>query len=289
MTPALPAAMAVAWAAVLLPWLAHGLLAREAEARRRRLARVPVWTMVALLEIAAAIAGSMAAWAVLMALLAVACWWEIAVTMRPAASLWPLAGLAAAAVWLTGGAWGPALLASFGAGYLLLHPYGAGLARRRSWLLALLVYFAAAPLALWQLTARPELLATALLLAFLVHLSDIAAGTIGKLGQWRPLPRLSPSKTVEGYAGGLLVVTVAGAALGGLLGWPPLAGGGFGLFAGLAAGLGDLVASKAKRLAGVKDFSTWLGPHGGFCDRADSLILATAWLAPAAASGLLPH
>jgi phosphatidate cytidylyltransferase len=46
-----------------------------------------------------------------------------------------------------------------------------------------------------------------------------------------------------------------------------------GLVLNLAAQAGDLLESKVKRSAGVKDSSGWLGPAGGLLDVVDSLLL----------------
>lgn len=94
------------------------------------------------------------------------------------------------------------------------------------------------------------------------------------LGRTRMTPNLSPKKTFEGFAGGILAcvgVTVAASLiLNGVLEWFfPL----LGLLIGVAAQTGDLLASALKRFAGVKDAGRLLPGHGGVLDRFDSLLL----------------
>lgn len=97
-------------------------------------------------------------------------------------------------------------------------------------------------------------------------------------GRHKMMPRVSPNKSWEGFAGGI-IGAVAGCVIVGSFG-------GFELFplvvtgvaGGLAGVLGDLFESSLKRDAGVKDSGTILLGHGGILDRFDSAVAA----APAA-------
>lgn len=90
-------------------------------------------------------------------------------------------------------------------------------------------------------------------------------------------PRISPNKTIEGTAVGVLASVVIGAAVIVLLdpfeshaSWAVLVG----LGAGIAALFGDLCESMIKRDLGIKDFSGSLPGHGGVLDRFDGLLFA---------------
>ncbi|MEO8251279.1 MAG: phosphatidate cytidylyltransferase [Chloroflexota bacterium] len=94
------------------------------------------------------------------------------------------------------------------------------------------------------------------------------------LGRRRLIDRISPSKTVEGLVGGLVVGTVAagiGAWLIGLDPWQPLV---IGPLIGLSAQAGDLAESMIKRAAGRKESGFLVPGHGGILDRLDSFLFA---------------
>ncbi|HVF40804.1 MAG TPA: phosphatidate cytidylyltransferase [Gemmatimonadaceae bacterium] len=110
--------------------------------------------------------------------------------------------------------------------------------------------------------------------------TDIGAYVFGRLlGRRKLIPSVSPSKTVAGAIGGLVVAVAGCWAYASLLLCPyaklALAPAGMMLFAivvGIAAQIGDLAESLLKRDAGVKDSSRLLPGHGGILDRFDSLL-----------------
>jgi phosphatidate cytidylyltransferase len=117
-----------------------------------------------------------------------------------------------------------------------------------------------------------------LLIAFLVVVvqgSDVMQYVWGKLlGQTKLAPSLSPSKTVEGLAGGTLSAMLIGAALYWLTPFTPLEAAAMSLIIVLMGFLGGLVMSAIKRDRKVKDWGHLIAGHGGFIDRLDSVIFS---------------
>jgi phosphatidate cytidylyltransferase len=107
--------------------------------------------------------------------------------------------------------------------------------------------------------------------------ADIGAFAVGRAIGSRPMAAsISPSKTVEGFVGGLIAALIVGAIVGKeLTPWGGMRHGlWLGLIVGLAAPAGDLFESMIKRDLGVKDSGMALLGHGGLLDRFDSILLA---------------
>lgn len=117
-----------------------------------------------------------------------------------------------------------------------------------------------------------------LLIAFLVVVvqgSDVMQYVWGKLlGRTKIAPRLSPSKTVEGFVGGAMSAMVLGAGLSWMTPFSPLQAAGMSLVIIVMGFLGGLVMSAIKRDRGVKDWGHLISGHGGFIDRLDSVIFS---------------
>lgn len=103
---------------------------------------------------------------------------------------------------------------------------------------------------------------------------DSAAFFSGRyVGRHRLAPHISPGKTWEGVAGGLVVAVLATVFCTVLpLGVPWYLAIVMGLLIGIAAVLGDLAESLIKRQFHVKDSGQIMPGHGGMLDRIDSLL-----------------
>jgi phosphatidate cytidylyltransferase len=96
-------------------------------------------------------------------------------------------------------------------------------------------------------------------------------------GKKKIIPRISPGKTLEGFAGASLVVMILGMLLLPYFKantWYELSA--FILIIIAASVAGDLLASAYKRYTGIKDYSNLIPGHGGVLDRFDSLFMAGA-------------
>lgn len=117
-----------------------------------------------------------------------------------------------------------------------------------------------------------------LLIAFLVivvQLSDVLQYVWGKLfGRTRIAPNLSPSKTVEGFVGGVASATLIGAGLWWITPFTPVQAGLMAFVITLMGFFGGLVMSAIKRDRGVKDWGHLIAGHGGLIDRLDSVVFS---------------
>ncbi|HEX7905797.1 MAG TPA: phosphatidate cytidylyltransferase [Chitinophagaceae bacterium] len=124
-----------------------------------------------------------------------------------------------------------------------------------------------------------------------IWINDTMAYIVGSVIGKTPLSKISPKKTWEGTIGGIVLCILATGFLFSSIPteivipgfhfsfanevWYIIAG-----IAAVAGTFGDLLESKLKRMANVKDSGSLMPGHGGFLDRFDSLLLATpfVWL-----------
>lgn len=114
----------------------------------------------------------------------------------------------------------------------------------------------------------------------LVWVNDTAAYLVGKnFGKQKLFPSISPKKTVEGFLGGLFFACVSSYFIAeytetlGSTKWLILA-----IIVSVLGTFGDLIESKFKRQAGVKDSGVIMPGHGGLLDRLDSIIFAAPFI-----------
>lgn len=119
---------------------------------------------------------------------------------------------------------------------------------------------------------------------FSIWINDTMAYIVGSLIGKTPFSKISPKKTWEGTAGGAILCIIVIGALGYYLPvaqiievkhWVAIAA-----ICAVFGTAGDLLESKLKRMANVKDSGSIMPGHGGFLDRFDSMLIATpfVWL-----------
>ncbi len=117
-----------------------------------------------------------------------------------------------------------------------------------------------------------------LLIAYLVVVvqgSDVLQYVFGKLfGRNKIAPALSPSKTWEGFLGGVLSASLLGACLWWMTPFAFWQSFLVALMIAIMGFLGGLVMSAIKRDKGVKDWGHLIAGHGGFIDRLDSVVFS---------------
>ena len=133
----------------------------------------------------------------------------------------------------------------------------------------------------------PEILYSPIIpcaIIFSIWVNDTMAYIVGSMIGKTPFSKISPNKTWEGTIGGALLCIIVIGLLSRVLpqtkqspitDWINIAA-----ICAFFGTLGDLLESKLKRMADIKDSGNFMPGHGGFLDRFDSLLVATpfVWL-----------
>lgn len=125
---------------------------------------------------------------------------------------------------------------------------------------------------------RPKIFVSILIL---IWANDTFAYLVGKnFGKNKLFPSISPKKTIEGFFGGMLFTIICGLLLANYYIetsnpyiWIIIA-----LIISVFSTIGDLIESKFKRAAGVKDSGSIMPGHGGILDRLDSIIFVVPFI-----------
>ena len=115
----------------------------------------------------------------------------------------------------------------------------------------------------------------------LIWTNDTFAYLVGKsIGRHKLFERISPKKTIEGFIGGFVFTVISGIIIAKYLLntsnvtiWIGTA-----ILVSIFATLGDLIQSRFKRIAGVKDSGKIMPGHGGILDRLDSMIFVAPFV-----------
>ena len=114
----------------------------------------------------------------------------------------------------------------------------------------------------------------------IIWVNDSFAFLVGKnFGKNKLFPSVSPKKTIEGLIGGLVFSLLAGLLISKynldftMLNWLTIS-----VIVSLIGTVGDLVESKFKRQANIKDSGNIMPGHGGILDRLDSLLFAAPFV-----------
>ncbi|MFB9079960.1 phosphatidate cytidylyltransferase [Flavobacterium procerum] len=118
-------------------------------------------------------------------------------------------------------------------------------------------------------------------LFILIWTNDTFAYLVGKsIGKHKLFERVSPKKTIEGFLGGAVFAALAGYLISNFYIQPTaefsgrsiLIWTGIAVIVSIFGTIGDLIESKFKRIAGIKDSGSIMPGHGGILDRLDSVI-----------------